>query len=136
MKHQDELSKSYSPHQLEQKWYDWWMEQGFFKPRSDRESTQPEKSFVISMPPPNVTGHLHMGHALTHTIEDMLIRWHRMSGDDTLWLPGVDHAGIATQMVVERDLKKRVHSALKSLQHRAKRVVSFFHLPETQYAAQ
>ena len=69
------------------------------------ESTR--KPFVISMPPPNVTGALHLGHAITATIEDILIRYHRMQGDDTLWVPGEDHAGIATQTVVERLLRKK-----------------------------
>ena len=66
---------------------------------------------TIVMPPPNVTGELHMGHALTDTVEDILIRWHRMQGDPTLWIPGVDHAGIATQTAVERMLAKEGHFA-------------------------
>nr|BBH89376.1 valine--tRNA ligase [Thermosporothrix sp. COM3] len=97
-----ELPKAYEPQAVEGKWYRFWEEGGYFKPRP-RPSGKP---FVISMPPPNVTGALHLGHAITATIEDILIRYHRMRGDDTLWVPGEDHAGIATQTVVERQLAK------------------------------
>lgn len=97
-----ELSKAYDPSQVEEKWYKFWMEQGYFKPVIDRN----KKPFVIIMPPPNVTGELHLGHALTATLEDIMTRWHRMKGDPALWLPGVDHAGIAAQVVVERMLAK------------------------------
>ncbi|KTB48256.1 valyl-tRNA synthase [Dehalogenimonas alkenigignens] len=97
-----ELPKAYDPSQVEEKWYKFWMEQGYFKPAIDRN----KKPFVIIMPPPNVTGELHLGHALTATLEDIMIRWHRMKGDPALWLPGVDHAGIAAQVVVERMLAK------------------------------
>src|SRR5947209_9165443 len=96
------LPKTYEPRAVEDKWYRFWEENGYFKPRSGRTG----KTFVISMPPPNVTGALHLGHAITATIEDILIRYHRMLGDDTLWVPGEDHAGIATQTVVERQLAK------------------------------
>ena len=96
-----EMAKAYEPQQVEQRLYDWWEAQGFFKPTAD-PSRQP---FTISMPPPNVTGELHMGHAMTSTIEDVLVRWHRMLGDPTLWLPGADHAGIATQTQVEKLLR-------------------------------
>jgi valyl-tRNA synthetase len=92
------LPKTYEPQAVEGKWYRFWEEGGYFKPRP---STTGE-CFVISMPPPNVTGALHLGHAITATIEDILIRYHRMRGDETLWVPGEDHAGIATQAVVER----------------------------------
>ncbi|HYL43674.1 MAG TPA: valine--tRNA ligase [Ktedonobacteraceae bacterium] len=92
------LPKAYEPQAVEGKWYRFWEEGGYFKPRPDATG----KPFVISMPPPNVTGALHLGHAITATIEDILIRYHRMLGDDTLWVPGEDHAGIATQTVVER----------------------------------
>ena len=92
------LPKAYEPQAVEGKWYRFWEEGGYFKPSGD--TTRP--TFVISMPPPNVTGALHLGHAITATIEDILIRYHRMKGDDTLWVPGEDHAGIATQAVVER----------------------------------
>ena len=92
------LPKTYEPQAVEGKWYRFWEEGGYFKPRPDASG----KTFVISMPPPNVTGALHLGHAITATIEDILTRYHRMKGDDTLWVPGEDHAGIATQVVVER----------------------------------
>ncbi|MBI2329691.1 MAG: valine--tRNA ligase [Chloroflexi bacterium] len=95
---QDEMPRAYEPGNVEQKWYQFWLEKDYFKPRIDRE----KKPFVIIMPPPNVTGELHVGHALTATLEDIMIRWHRMKGEPTLWLPGVDHAGIATQVVLER----------------------------------
>jgi len=97
------LSRAYDPSQVEDKWYQYWLEQGYFKPKINPA----KKPFVIIMPPPNVTGELHLGHALPATLEDIMIRWHRMKGDPTLWLPGIDHAGIAAQVVVERDLAKR-----------------------------
>jgi valyl-tRNA synthetase len=95
-----EMPKAYEPGKVEQKWYKFWMEKGYFKP----EIIPGKKPFVIIMPPPNVTGELHLGHALTATMEDILTRWHRMKGEPTLWLPGVDHAGIAAQVVVEKML--------------------------------
>ncbi len=95
-----EIPKAYEPREVEQKWYRFWMEQGYFTPKIDRR----KKPFVIIMPPPNVTGELHLGHALTAALEDIMIRWHRMKGEPALWLPGVDHAGIATQVVVEQKL--------------------------------
>ena len=95
-----EMPKAYDPSQVEARLYAMWEEGGAFKPRPGGEP------FCIIMPPPNVTGELHMGHALTAAVEDILTRWHRMLGDTTLWLPGVDHAGIATQNVVERELAK------------------------------
>jgi valyl-tRNA synthetase len=97
-----ELPDRYHPEQVEKRIYEWWMSQGHFA--ADDTSTKPP--FCIILPPPNVTGQLHMGHALNHTVQDVLIRWKRMSGFNTLWLPGTDHAGIATQSVVERELKK------------------------------
>ncbi len=96
------LPKAYEPQAVEGRWYRFWEEGGYFKPRPDPA----RKPFVISMPPPNVTGALHLGHAITATIEDILIRYHRMQGIETLWVPGEDHAGIATQTVVERQLAK------------------------------
>ena len=90
--------KPTKPQAVEGKWYHFWEEGGYFKPRPNNA----RKPFVICMPPPNVTGALHLGHAITATTEDILIRYHRMLGDDTLWVPGEDHAGIATQTVVER----------------------------------
>jgi len=97
----EELSKVYNPSEVEQKWYKIWEENGYFKPSP--ESPVP---FTIVIPPPNITGSLHMGHALNNSIQDLLIRYKRMQGFKTLWVPGTDHAGIATQNVVERELKK------------------------------
>ena len=97
-----ELSKSYDPAPIEDKWYAKWIEKGLFK--ADTESTKPSYSIVI--PPPNVTGKLHVGHALDDTLQDILCRTKRMQGYEVLWVPGTDHAGIATQNVVERSLAK------------------------------
>ncbi len=97
-----QLSDRYNPADVEARTYQWWENSGYFKAQD--QSTKPP--FSIILPPPNVTGFLHMGHALDHTIQDMLIRWKRMSGFNAMWLPGTDHAGIATQSVVERELKK------------------------------
>jgi valyl-tRNA synthetase len=96
-----ELAKSFEPHAIEAKWYPLWEAQGYFKP-SWREGAP---AYCIALPPPNVTGTLHMGHAFQHTLMDVLIRYHRMRGDNTLWQVGTDHAGIATQIVVEQQLK-------------------------------
>ncbi len=98
-----ELSKVYDPSQVEQRWYRVWLEQKYF--HADEQA--PKAPYSIVIPPPNVTGSLHMGHALFATIQDILIRWRRMQAYNAMWLPGVDHAGIATQMVVERDLMRR-----------------------------
>ena len=98
-----EIPKAYEPGEVEQKWYSFWLEYGYFTPKIDRKKTP----FVIIMPPPNVTGELHLGHALTATLEDIMIRWHRMKGEPALWLPGVDHAGIATQVIVEQKLAEQ-----------------------------
>ena len=98
-----ELSKTYSPKETEKKIYGLWLESDAFKPKIDEN----QKPFTIVIPPPNVTGSLHMGHALNNTIQDILIRRSRMKGVPTLWLPGTDHAGIATQRVLEKDLQKR-----------------------------
>jgi valyl-tRNA synthetase len=95
-----EIPKAYEPARVEQKWYRFWMEHGYFTPKIDHK----KKPFVIIMPPPNVTGELHLGHALTATLEDIMVRWHRMKGEPALWLPGVDHAAIATQVIVEQKL--------------------------------
>jgi len=95
-----ELSKVYDPRAVEGRWYAHWRDQGYFEPSSEAG----RRTFTVVLPPPNVTGRLHMGHALTATIEDTLVRWHRMRGADALWLPGTDHAGIATQVMVERQL--------------------------------
>jgi valyl-tRNA synthetase len=96
----DTIPKAYDPQAVEQRLYRWWEESGYFRPRPNPDRAP----FVISMPPPNVTGALHLGHAITATLEDIMIRHHRMLGDPTLWVPGEDHAGIATQAVVERQL--------------------------------
>ncbi|CAH8607015.1 Valine--tRNA ligase, variant 2 [Schistosoma haematobium] len=96
-----EMPESYSPKYVEATWYEWWERSGLFKPEFQIES--PDK-FVMVIPPPNVTGVLHLGHALTNSIEDAITRWHRMNGKVTLWVPGCDHAGIATQVVVEKKL--------------------------------
>jgi valyl-tRNA synthetase len=95
-----EIPKAYEPAEVEKRWYAHWVEAGYFKPNPDPSRTP----FCIIMPPPNVTGELHVGHALTAAIEDAMTRWHRMLGDATLWLPGRDHASIAAQVVVEREL--------------------------------
>jgi valyl-tRNA synthetase len=94
------LGKVYEPHQVEKKWYQEWLEKGYFR----ADGTSSKKPFCIVIPPPNVTGSLHMGHALNNTLQDILIRYKRMCGYDTLWMPGTDHAGIATQNVVEKQL--------------------------------
>jgi len=94
----------YNPKDVEEKIYKFWEKKGFFNP--DKLPKRHKKPFCIVLPPPNVTGELHMGHALNATCQDILIRWKRMKGFKTLWLPGVDHAGIATQNVVEKELKK------------------------------
>ena len=96
------MDKRFDSNYIEKKWYKRWLESGAFA--SNNQS--PKEPYVIMMPPPNVTGSLHIGHALTFTIQDILIRFHRMQGLDVLWQPGTDHAGIATQMVVERELAK------------------------------
>ncbi|MBI5033623.1 MAG: valine--tRNA ligase [Chloroflexi bacterium] len=98
-----EMPKAYDPHQVEERLYEWWEKNGYFKPQIDPK----KKPFVISIPPPNVTGELHHGHAMFLAYEDLMIRWHRMMGEPTLWVPGSDHAGIATQNVVEKALEKQ-----------------------------
>ncbi len=97
-----ELPSAYDPRRTEEKWYDYWLEGGFFK--AGKDPSKPP--FTIVIPPPNVTGNLHIGHALNNTLQDILIRWKRMQGYDALWLPGMDHAGIATQSRVEAKLRE------------------------------
>src|ERR671921_145772 len=92
------MQKTYDPKEIEQRLYREWEANGWFAPQGDGAP------YCIMIPPPNVTGTLHMGHAFQHTLMDALTRLHRMSGDQALWQPGTDHAGIATQMVVERQL--------------------------------
>ncbi|KAL7302551.1 hypothetical protein TKK_0005187 [Trichogramma kaykai] len=100
------MPDAYSPQYVEAAWYAWWEKEGFFKPEYNRKITDenPNGKFVMVIPPPNVTGYLHLGHALTNAVEDAITRWHRMKGRTTLWNPGCDHAGIATQVVVEKKL--------------------------------
>jgi valyl-tRNA synthetase len=98
-----ELAKSFEPKDIEARWAPLWEQSGVYQPTLD-----PAKpSFCIQLPPPNVTGTLHMGHAFNQTIMDSLTRYHRMRGFNTLWVPGTDHAGIATQIVVERQLQEQ-----------------------------
>ncbi len=97
-----ELPKTYDPKATEQRWYEAWLKGGYF--HADENDDRPRYSIVI--PPPNVTGILHMGHILNNTLQDILVRFHRMDGKNTLWMPGTDHAGIATQNVVEKELAK------------------------------
>jgi len=96
------MPKGYSPAAVETAWYEWWEGAGYFK----AEANSDKPPFVIVIPPPNVTGTLHIGHALTDAVEDTIVRWRRMSGYNTLWVPGKDHAGIATQTVVEKKLAR------------------------------
>jgi len=100
----EKLSKVYDPKKVEPKIYNLWLKSGFFNP--DKLPKRHKKPYCIVVPPPNITGSLHMGHALNATVQDILIRWKRLQGFKTLWLPGTDHAGIATQNVVEKELKK------------------------------
>ncbi|KAF2836258.1 valyl-tRNA synthetase [Patellaria atrata CBS 101060] len=103
----DPYNKAYNPKVVESAWYDWWEAEGFFKPEFAPNGEVKESGyFVIPIPPPNVTGSLHIGHALATTLQDTLIRWNRMKGLTTLFVPGCDHAGIATQTVVEKRLKR------------------------------
>src|SRR5262245_32886212 len=97
-----EFPKTYNSQEVENRWYQWWESKGYF--RADAKSERP--AFVMVMPPPNVTGWLHTGHMLNDTVQDVIARRKRMQGFNTLWLPGMDHAGIATQNVVERELRK------------------------------
>ena len=99
-----ELAKAYDPKQAEEHHYKRWEESGFFRPEINRDPNAPSYSVVI--PPPNVTGSLHMGHALQHTMMDVLVRWKRMQGCRTLWLPGTDHASISVQRKVVEKLRK------------------------------
>jgi valyl-tRNA synthetase len=103
-----EIEKNYDASSIEDKWYQFWQEEGFFKANPNKD----KKPFTIVIPPPNVTAALHMGHAYNNTIQDILIRWKRMQGFEALYQPGTDHAGIATQTVVEKELKKEGKSRL------------------------
>ena len=97
-----QLSTAYQPAAIERRWYETWEKQGLFKAKVNKD----KDPYCIVIPPPNVTGALHMGHAFEHTLQDAFIRRARMMGYETLWLPGTDHAGIATQNVVEREIAK------------------------------
>src|SRR3954454_12312590 len=97
-----QIEKVYEPRRFEPHWAQWWIDAGIFRASARAAG----RVFSLVIPPPNVTGSLHIGHMLEHTEIDVTVRWHRMRGDNTLWLPGTDHAGIATQMVVERELAK------------------------------
>lgn len=110
-----ELPKSYESKRVESTWYSRWIEAGVFTPDATNILSKRKKPYVIIMPPPNVTGVLHNGHALFVTLQDILIRYHRMNGFETLWLPGTDHAGIATQSVVERELKRLENKSRQDL---------------------
>ena len=101
-----ELAKTFEPADIEARWTEHWERRGEFTPTLNAEKA----SFSIQLPPPNVTGTLHMGHAFNQTIMDSLTRYHRMQGHNTLWVPGTDHAGIATQIVVERQLEQQGQS--------------------------
>lgn len=101
-----ELEKRYNPEEVELKIYQKWLEANLFSPESQKNVDKNKKPFVVTLPPPNVTGSLHMGHALNTTVQDIVVRYHRMKGNPTLWIPGTDHAGIATQNVVEKMLAK------------------------------
>src|SRR6185503_2542075 len=97
-----QLAKAYNHQDVESKWYAFWLNSGLFKPAPEYD-----RHFSIVIPPPNVTGSLHMGHALNNTLQDILCRFKRMDGFSVLWVPGTDHAGIATQNVVERQLAQK-----------------------------
>ena len=97
-----QLEKVYEPQRFEPHWAQWWIESGIY--RADAKKALQGRMFSMVIPPPNVTGSLHIGHMFEHTMMDVAVRWHRMRGEETLWLPGTDHAGISTQMVVERQL--------------------------------
>ncbi|KAI5521459.1 valyl-tRNA synthetases family [Trichomonas vaginalis G3] len=100
-----QFDSEYNPMKVENAWYSWWENQNFFEPKAA------DKKFVMILPPPNVTGELHLGHALTASIEDAITRYHRMCGEESLWVPGTDHAGIATQFRVEKKIydEKKLH---------------------------
>ena len=96
----DMIDKGYEPHEVEKRWYAYWEKEQLFAASDESD----QKSYSIVIPPPNVTGVLHMGHALNNTMQDIMCRYRRLKGDNVLWMPGTDHAGIATQNVVEKKL--------------------------------
>src|SRR5260370_24143458 len=99
-----ELPKAYDPSVIEERWAEYWSKERLFDVPTPKSTQDGTTKFTILLPPPNVTGRLHMGHMLNQTEMDILTRWHRMLGDLAVWIPGTDHAGIATQMMVERQL--------------------------------
>src|SRR3984957_12021552 len=106
-----ELAKAYDPNQAQERWLRFWDERGYFHSTPDETRTP----YTIVIPPPNVTGALHLGHALNNTLQDILIRWRRMQGYNTLWLPGTDHAGIATQAMVEKRIRETEKKSRREL---------------------
>lgn len=98
------FDKTYKPEEFEKRWIEEWESRSLY--RVSHKNKDFNESFSIQLPPPNVTGTLHMGHAFNQTLMDILVRWHRMMGKKTVWIPGTDHAGIATQLVVENKLKR------------------------------
>ncbi|XP_014784317.1 valine--tRNA ligase [Octopus bimaculoides] len=100
------LPPAYNPEYVEAIWYKWWEQKGFHQPQPIQDAVK-KRRFVICLPPPNVTGSLHLGHALTCSIQDAIVRWYRMQGHQVLWVPGLDHAGIATQVIIEKWLWKK-----------------------------
>ena len=119
-----EMPSEYLPEQVEAAWGEWWEEVGVYSPSAEEAlKKDPDQRFTIVIPPPNITGSLHIGHALTCAIEDAIVRWHRMHGKSVLWLPGTDHAGIATQTQVEKLLMKGgVRAATEGILAQAKLV--------------
>src|ERR1700748_3055166 len=111
----NELPKTYDPSAIEVRWAEDWVKENVFSGKTPEHGSETAKKpvFPLLLPPPNVTGRLHMGHMLNQTEMDIIMRWHRMLGDLTLWLPGTDHAGIATQMMVERQLRSEGKSRLE-----------------------
>ncbi|HZY71829.1 MAG TPA: class I tRNA ligase family protein, partial [Edaphobacter sp.] len=99
-----ELPKAYDPSVIEERWAEYWVRERLFDVATAEGTQEGVRKFTMLLPPPNVTGRLHMGHMLNQTEMDILTRWHRMSGEVAMWVPGTDHAGIATQMMVERQL--------------------------------
>ena len=106
------MEKRFDPASYETRWQAWWEEQDLFRCPEDPDGQGPSP-YCVLIPPPNVTGKLHMGHALQSTLQDLVTRWRRMRGDNALWLPGTDHAGIATQLMVERQLEREGTSRLE-----------------------
>ena len=106
------MEPRYDPSGVERRWQETWEAEGLYAAGAGRRRAE---TFVICVPPPNVTGELHMGHALNGAMQDVLVRWHRMRGFDVLWQPGLDHAGIATQMVVERELARTGNASRREM---------------------